>query len=302
MTSPRTTIRRLADRLFRRYTAGIESRLSELSAELRATRDQQSRIIEALRIISYEEPANRRRLYAMRRDPSYELAFKERDPLVSFVIPTYERPQSLRDVALPSILAQSYPNLEVIVVGDAAPPETAEAIAEIDDPRVTYFNRSFRGPYDEQGEPWLAPGTPPYNEGLFRARGRWIAPMADDDAVRPEHTRTLVDAAQRHGYEACYGRMLIHFGEDERHLELGDFPPRPGSWALQATIYHSGLSEFLHSELIDPVFDESNDWSKERRMMRLGVYIGMVEDVVTDKYERKRSFDDYGWIRPRAVS
>jgi Glycosyl transferase family 2 len=301
MTRIRHRIRRALDRVFRRYFVDVEARMRDVQAEVHAAREEQSRLMEALRIISYEEPANRRRLYAMRRDPAYELAFKERDPLVSFVIPTYDRPGSLRDVALPSILGQSYPNLEVIVVGDGAPPETAEAIAELDDPRVTYFNRSFRGPYDELGEPWLAPGTPPYNEGLFRARGRWIAPMADDDAVRPEHTRTLVDAAQRHGYEACYGRMLVHFDEDERHVELGDFPPRPGSWALQATIYHSGLSEFLHSELIDPLFDESNDWSKERRMMRLGVYIGMVEDLVTDKYETKRTFADYGWIRPRAA-
>jgi hypothetical protein len=124
--------------------------------------------------------------------------------------------------------------------------------------------------------------------------------MDDDDAVRPEHTRTLVDTAQRHGYEACYGGVLVHF-EDGRRCELGEFPPRAGSMAVTATIYHSGLSRFPHSELIDTLFEESNDWSMIRRMTRLGVYIGMVDEVVTDKYETRRSVDDNGWLKPRAV-
>jgi glycosyltransferase involved in cell wall biosynthesis len=300
MTALRTRVRRLLDRATGPYRAQLDARLASLGDELARTREELKNVQRALRIISYEEPANRRRLYELRRDSEYEKAFKERDPLVSFVIPTYNRPESLRDVALPSILGQTYPNVEVIVIGDGASPETAEAVAAVDDPRVTYFNRPYRGPYEEKEATWLAPGTPAYNEGLFRARGRWIAAMADDDAVRPEHTRTLVDAAQEHGYEACYGAVLVHL-EDGHELELGDFPPRPGSMALQATVYHSGLARFIHSELIDTLFDESNDWSKIRRMMRLGIYIGMVDEIVTDKVETNRTLADYGWLAPRAV-
>jgi glycosyltransferase involved in cell wall biosynthesis len=300
MTPLRKRVRGLLDRATRPYVAPLHARLASLGNELARTQEELANVQRALRIISYEEPANRRRLYELRRDPSYEKAFKERDPLVSFVIATYDRPESLRDVALPSILGQSYPNLEVIVIGDGASPETADAVAAIDDPRVTYFNRPFRGPYEEPEATWLAPGTPAYNEGLFRVRGRWIAPMADDDAVRPDHTRTLVDAAQEHGWEACYGVCLVHL-EDGHELELGDFPPRPGGMQLQSTVYHSGLARFIHSELIDTLFDESNDWSKIRRMMRLGIYIGMTDVIVTDKYETNRTLADYGWLTPRAV-
>jgi hypothetical protein len=301
MSAVRTRLRRALDRIAGPYAARLEGRLAEVSAELRGVRAENVKIMEALRAISYEEPANRRRLFELRLDPSYELAFKERDPLVSFVVPTYDNHEALGAVSLPAILGQSYANLEVIVIGDGAPPETADAIAAIDDPRVTYFNRPFRGPYSGAArERWLASGTPAFNEGLLRARGRWIAPMADDDAARPDHTRTLVDAAQRHGYEACYGAMAVHF-EDGRVCELGEFPPRPGSMALQATMYHGGL-RFLHQELIDSVFGESNDWSMTRRMMRIGVYIGMVDVVVTDKHEAKQTLEDYLLMEPRAVS
>jgi hypothetical protein len=301
MTPRRDTLRRIADRIVGPYVGSLNVRISKLEADLAAARGELDRATRALRVIADEEPANRRRLYELRRDPSYELAFTEEEPLVSFVVATYDQHQSLRDVSLPAILGQDYSNLEVVVIGDGAPPETAQAIAEIDDPRVVYFNRPYRGPYSEvEHERWVASGSPAFNEGLFRARGRWIAPMADDDAARPGHTRALVEAAQRDRLESCYGRVIVHF-EDGRTCELGDFPPRLGNMAMQATIFHSGL-RFLHSEHIDVVFGSTNDWSRTRRMMQIGTYIGMVDEVVTDKYETRQPLESYLFLRPRTVS
>jgi hypothetical protein len=295
----KTLLRRMVNRIAAPYVESVETRLSWLSTDLNTARDELgkarhdlARAVGALRAIYDEEPANRRRLYAMRRNPSYERAYRERDPLVSFVIPTYDSYETLTEVCLPSILAQSYTNIEVIVIGDGAPPETAAAIAEIDDPRLTYFNRNYRGPYPAPGhERWLVSGTPAYNEGVFRARGRWIAPMDDDDAPKPDHTQALIEAAQRHGYEMCYGRQAIHF-EDGAILEVGDFPPRFAAFGLQAAVYHSGL-RFIGSELVDAVFGEPNDWSLCRRMLRIGVYVGMIDQIVLDKNETKSSLANY---------
>ncbi len=235
-----------------------------------------------------EEVANRRRLQVLRASGDYEFAFTEAEPLVSFLIPTYTSYETLRDVALPSILGQTYSNLEVIVVGDCAPPETEEAIASIGDPRVTYFNRTLRGPYPEDpSRRWYVVGTPPYNEALARARGRWIAGLGDDDAVRPTHTEQLLAAAREHRYEQCYGLQLVNFSEGEP-LTLGKFPPSLGEWGLQAAIFHSGL-RFFESELSDAIVEEPNDWSMCRRMMRAGVRIGMIEEIVVDKHETRRA-------------
>jgi len=288
------------DRVARPYVAELEASMAQLGGELEATREELAKIRHGLRMISDDEHGNRVRLYELRRDPSYELAFTEEDPLVSFVIATYDSFATLRDVALPSVLGQSYSNLEVIVIGDGSPPETAEVIAEIDDPRVIFFNRPYRGPYPEnERERWLMSGSPAYNEGLSRVTGRWIAPMADDDAVRPEHTRTLVDAAQRHRHELCYGRMDVHF-EDGRGCELGDFPPRLGGVMPQASIYHAGLG-FLHSQPVDSVFGEPNDWSRHRRMLAIGVYMGMVDALVADKYETNQTLEAYMYVQPNST-
>jgi hypothetical protein len=231
-----------------------------------------------------EEPANRRRVHALRRSDEYEPAFTESEPLVSFLIPTYDSFETLCEVAIPSILGQAYSNVEIVVVGDCAPPETAAAISKLGDPRVTYVNRTIRGPYsDDRATRWFAIGGPPFNDALALARGRWVAVLGDDDAVRPNHTEDLLAAAQANRYEHCYGRQQVNFAEGEP-LTLGEFPPRLGHWGNQAAIYHSGL-RFFEAEPTDEIYGEPSDWSKCRRMMRAGVRFGMIDKVVVDKNE-----------------
>ncbi len=271
----------------------VHAEVEEVTGRVRRIETEATRAAGIARHAYDEEPANRRRLQALRASADYELAFTEPEPLVSFLVPTYTSYETLRDVALPSILGQTYSNLEVIVVGDCAPPETERAIAEVGDPRVIYFNRTIRGPYPEDpAKRWFVIGTPPYNEALARARGRWIAGLGDDDAVRPTHTESLLAAARERRVEHCYGRQEVHFAEGEP-LQLGEFPPVLGQWGLQAAIFHSGL-RFIESELADSVYEEPNDWSMCRRMLRAGVSFGMIDEVVVDKHEtRKRSAEDW---------
>lgn len=266
---------------------GLHDAFANLHARLDTIEGEVRRNVEISRHTYDEEPANRRRLHQLRRSEDYELAFTETEPLVTFIVPTYRSFETLRDVALPSILGQEYSNLEVIVSGDAAPPETAAVVAGFDDPRLVYLNRTIRGPYPEDpAKRWFGIGGPPVNDALAIARGRWIATLGDDDAVRSDHTRELVAAAQEHRYEHCYGLQQVNFAEGEPLL-LGEFPPRLGQWGMQAAIYHSGL-RFFEAELADAIYDEPSDWAKCRRMIRAGVRFGMIERIVVDKNETRR--------------
>jgi hypothetical protein len=266
--------------MLRREFARLDARLDAIEAEARRSSAINRHIYD-------EEPANRRRLQQLRGSEEYEAAFTETEPLVTFIVPTYRSFETLRDVALPSILGQAHSNLEVIVSGDCAPPETAAAIAELDDPRVVYLNRTIRGPYPEDpARRWFPIGGPPFGDALAIARGRWIAGLGDDDAVRPNHTADLLAAAQEHRYEHCYGRQQVNFAEGDP-LVLGEFPPRIGQWGTQAALYHSGL-RFFEPELADAIYEEPSDWSKCRRMIRAGVRFGMIDEIVVDKHETRR--------------
>jgi hypothetical protein len=282
--------KRTRERLIQPYVE-LNRKLDVVIDALGRLQDDVDRSRALLRHLYDEEPANRRRLHALRESDDYTLAFTEPEPLVSFLVPTYDSYSTLGEVTLPSILNQTYSNLEVIVVGDAAPPETAAVIEKLGDSRIQYFNRSVRGDYPDDATRWYVVGSPPYNDALSMARGRWIAGMGDDDAARPEHTETLLRAAQEQRLEQCYGRQRVRFSSGGEK-ELGEFPPALGKWGLQAAIYHSGL-RFFGLELTDALYDEPNDWSLCRRMLRAGVRFGFVDQVVVDKHESRRTAEQW---------
>jgi cellulose synthase/poly-beta-1,6-N-acetylglucosamine synthase-like glycosyltransferase len=252
----------------RRELAGLRRQVGELGTDLRDIRD-------ILQFVYDDGPANRDRLWALRASPEYELAFTEERPLVSVVITTYDRLETLLDVSIPSVLAQTYEDFELIVVGDCAPPETGEAVAAIGDPRISYYNRERRGPYPRDPRRYRrVKGGPPYNEGVRRARGRWLARLDDDDAYRPHALETLVHAVKENRWEYCRGRFFVA-GQTERPKP----PELPGS--LTAALYHAGLG-FIEFELADAVFFVCSDRSVVRRMYNYGVRMGALEEMLVD--------------------
>ena len=273
-----------------RLNSVVESRAEVRLAVVQETLEE---LREALHHVHENEAEQRRRLFRLRETPEYELAFSETEPLISYVIPTYDRYEKVRDVSLPSILAQTYPNIEAIVSGDESPAETTAVVADCGDPRVRFLNRTVRGPYAaDRARRWYTIGTPPHNDGVAAARGRWIATLGDDDEVVPQHAEKLLAAAREDRLEHVYGRHRIHY-PDGQTLEIGSFPPAKGEFVLQASLYHAGL-RFFGMEPADYLYEEPNDWSLCRRMVVAGVRFGIVDDFLADKYEsRYQSHDDW---------
>jgi hypothetical protein len=293
--------------------AGLHDPISELRGSAKrqidlvakaheASMNELKRVVDILQLIHDNEPETRRRLTKLRSSPEYERAFTEREPLVSVVIPTYTSYETLRDRAIPSVLAQSYENFEIVIVGEAAPPETAQAIASFDDSRIVYENLTVRGPYPaDPSDRWNVTAVQPYNHAVRRARGHWIAPFADDDALRPQALQTMVDRVQRDHCEACYGKINCIL-EDGAEVVLGTFPPEHGGFGLQGGVYHSGL-RFIEQELGYFLFRVPNDWAMVRRMLRAGVRFGFVDEIVADYYPTSNpsgGFDPASWMRDRA--
>src|SRR5512147_987985 len=59
-------------------------------------------------------------------------------PKVSVVIPTYNGKDHLGD-AIQSVLDQTYPNVEIIVVDDVSPEDITPVIASFNDARLRYI-------------------------------------------------------------------------------------------------------------------------------------------------------------------
>jgi len=93
---------------------------------------------------------------------------------VSCIIPTHNRAAFLAD-AISSALAQTYENLEVIVVDDASTDNTSDVVAAFNDGRITYLRHSMN-----KG------GSAARNTGILTSRAEYVAFLDDDDEWLPE--------------------------------------------------------------------------------------------------------------------
>ena len=218
------------------------------------------------------------------RRPSTRCRSRDPAPLVSICIPTYTNYTGLVERAIPSALAQDHENIEVVVVGDAAPPETAAAIEELGEPRVRYENLAVRGPYPEDPHRrWLVAGTGPLNRSVDLARGAWITILNDDDALRQNHASMLVAAARARRDEVVYGSFEQHAPDGSSEI-LGRFPPEHGQFGWQCAVHHRDIARLFRYELAAALFGEPGDWHRARRMLRAGVRFSMVDEIVFDYY------------------
>jgi glycosyltransferase involved in cell wall biosynthesis len=93
--------------------------------------------------------------------------------LVSVVLPTYNR-AAVVGRALRSVLAQTYGELDVIVVDDGSTDDTEAVVTDVQDPRVRYVRRGNGGPGAAR------------NTGIALARGRYVAFQDSDDEWLPD--------------------------------------------------------------------------------------------------------------------
>ncbi|MGH7258803.1 MAG: glycosyltransferase, partial [Nitrospiraceae bacterium] len=125
-------------------------------------------------------------------------------PLVSVIVPTHNRPAMLTE-AVRSILAQTYPEIEIIVVNDAGT-DVEHVVASLNETRrISYVRHGTnRG---------LAAAR---NTALKIARGKYIAYLDDDDRFHPDHIETLVGVLEGNDYRVAYtDAWRVHYEKQE---------------------------------------------------------------------------------------
>lgn len=131
---------------------------------------------------------------------------------VSVVIPAYNQGHFLGE-AIESVLAQTYPDFEILVVDDGSTDDTAVIAQSYTDPRIRYI-------YKENGGLSSA-----RNAGLRQAKGEYISYLDSDDCFLPQKLARLVaelEAAPAIGLAA--GQALLM---DEHGRQLGKKFDRP---------------------------------------------------------------------------
>jgi glycosyltransferase involved in cell wall biosynthesis len=123
-------------------------------------------------------------------------------PLFSVIVPTRARPDTLRH-ALRTVVAQSEPELEIIVHESGEDPAIAAVLSEFDDPRI----RSFK-----TGEPVRM--TENWERALQRATGDYLFFLGDDDGLLPKACTIARHLLEKQSSEILSWRPAQYFWPD----------------------------------------------------------------------------------------
>ena len=134
-------------------------------------------------------------------------------PRTSIIMPVYNTASTVI-AAVESVLAQTDPDFELLVMIDGSPDDSAQLIAEYlqhnPDERVHVFdNPENRGPSAVR------------NQGLDAARGAWVAFLDSDDALYPTFLERLHYHAERTGAQVvnCAHNMVATDGSTTQRLK-----------------------------------------------------------------------------------
>ncbi|MGA7377390.1 MAG: glycosyltransferase family A protein [Candidatus Sulfotelmatobacter sp.] len=113
-----------------------------------------------------------------------------KNPKVSVVIPTYNRAGTVPR-AIESVLAQTFTDLEVIVVDDGSSDDTGKVLGEMFGERIRYFAQVNQG------------ASIARNRGIEEARGEWIAFLDSDDLWEKEKLEWQLKALEQFAPQCC---------------------------------------------------------------------------------------------------
>lgn len=138
-----------------------------------------------------------------------------RAPLVSVVIPTYNRSALLQET-LTSILRQTFQDFEIVIVDNMSSDDTEPRVAAMHEPRITYLRNPNHGV--------IAVNR---NVGIRRATGKYVAFCDDDDLWREDKLERQVAVMEADAAAGmCYTDGCTFMGDTIVHARMVSRPIR----------------------------------------------------------------------------
>jgi glycosyltransferase involved in cell wall biosynthesis len=153
-------------------------------------------------------------------------------PFVSVIIPCYNQGAYLK-TAVTSVLNQSYPAYEIIVINDGSTcPRTDRLLKEASFPKSAIYHTANQG---------VAAAR---NEGISRAKGKYILPLDADDKIGPDYLRQAVAVMEGDGEVGIVYSRAEYMGLLAGPVPLADYSLE--QMLYDNVIFCSGL--FRHAD------------------------------------------------------
>lgn len=130
--------------------------------------------------------------------------FGDKYPRVTVIIPTYKRTVDFLSRAVKSVINQTYPNVEVIVIDDS--PSDYELRNSIKEYMDTVVNDDIKYFQNEKN----IGGSLARNRGIELATGEYISFLDDDDEYMPEKIEKQVKFMLCSGNDLSFSNMIMY--------------------------------------------------------------------------------------------
>lgn len=156
------------------------------------------------------------------------------EPKISVIVPAYNNAPWL-PATLDSILAQTYTNLEILVVDDGSTDDTAAVLRAYSekDPRIHAIRKANGGV------------TSARLLGVAESTGEWIGFVDGDDIIEPQMYARLMENADAYAADIshCGHRMVYPDGRVQFYYNSGLLKPQDRQ---------TGLRDLLEETLVEP--------------------------------------------------
>jgi len=170
-------------------------------------------------------------------------------PLVSIIIPTYNRLEFLKE-AIDSVLCQTMSDFELLIVDDGSNDGTGDYVRkELSDSRIHYFYQENSGVSRAR------------NSGIKASKGEWIALLDSDDLWMPSKLETQINyLTDNPNVRVCQTEEIwVRFG---KRVNSGDKHKKYSGWIFDKCIplcIVSPSAVMIHRDVFKEcgLFDES---------------------------------------------
>ena len=179
----------------------------------------------------------------------------EQGTLISIIIPVYNS-ESYLEKCIDSVLAQTYENIEVILVDDGSTdmsPIICDKYVQIDE-RVVVIHQPNQGQADAR------------NNGIMSSRGQYLSFIDSDDFVEPDYIEYLWDLLNESGASISICGYAFHYENRSNKMPTNETLRHylSGEQALEELLYQKHFDAAPWAKLIDANIVKSNLFPRGR--------------------------------------
>ncbi len=178
----------------------------------------------------------------------------ESSPMVSVIMPAYNSAAFISE-AIESVILQTYPNWELIVIDDDSKDATTSLVEEFirQESRI----KIIKNPYNE------GPGIS-RNKGIQMANGDFMAFLDSDDQWLPEKLEIQLDFMKKHDLAMCFSSYYLMDEKGKMILKMIEALPTLTYGKLLRSNYVGNLTAIYDSrktgKIFAPQLRKRQDW------------------------------------------